>query len=68
MERKLSDLEKLTGRSPNYYSKTPWEQWDKDKALGILDWDGSIQWLLEHNIIQCKNKIAYEFRNDSNNA
>jgi hypothetical protein len=27
-------------RSPNYKQMTPQEQWEEDKRLGILDWDG----------------------------
>lgn len=28
-------------RSPNHDDLSPQEQWDEDKRLGILDWDGN---------------------------
>jgi len=27
-------------RSPNYENLSPQEQWEEDRRLGILDWDG----------------------------
>jgi hypothetical protein len=38
--RKISDLERSKGRSESYHSLTARDQWDEDKRLGILDWDG----------------------------
>jgi len=38
--RKINDKEKAKGRSLNYYQMSPEEQWEEDKKLGILDWDG----------------------------
>ena len=32
--------EKARNRSSNYASLSAQEQWDEDKELGILDWDG----------------------------
>jgi hypothetical protein len=49
-KRKLTELEKKIGRSDNYYQLNPREQWDEDKILGILDWDGTEKWLKQHNI------------------
>ena len=43
MSKKLSKVEKAFGRSPDYHDMTPQEQWNEDKRLGILDWDGSEQ-------------------------
>ncbi len=28
-------------RSPDYDLMSPQDQWDEDKRLGILDWDGN---------------------------
>jgi hypothetical protein len=33
--------EKAKQRSPNYEQLSGQEQWDEDKELGILDWDGT---------------------------
>jgi hypothetical protein len=38
--RKINDLERSKGRSENYWQMSPQDQWDEDKRLGILDWDG----------------------------
>ena len=35
----MSDRAKL--RPSNFKNMTPEEQWEVDKALGILDWDGT---------------------------
>lgn len=35
----MSDAAK--GRSSNYEDLTPQEQWEEDKELDILDWDGN---------------------------
>jgi hypothetical protein len=39
-EPALTDAEKAKGRSPGYHGMSNQEQWDEDKRLGILDWDG----------------------------
>lgn len=39
--RKINAKEKSKGRSQNYYQQSAQEQWDEDKRLGILDWDGN---------------------------
>jgi len=39
--RKLSEKERQKGRSENYWQMSPREQWDEDKLLGLLDWDGN---------------------------
>lgn len=36
----LTPAEEAKGRTPDYHSLSPREQWDQDKSLGILDWDG----------------------------
>ena len=37
----LSPMARVACRRPkNYSNLTPEEQWDVDKSLGILDWDG----------------------------
>lgn len=38
--RKISQIERDKGRSEDYWQTSPQEQWDEDKRLGILDWDG----------------------------
>ena len=40
VKRKINEKERAKGRSENYYSLSPDAQWDEDKRLGILDWDG----------------------------
>lgn len=37
----LTAVEVAKGRTPNYHSLSPREQWAQDKRLGILDWDGN---------------------------
>ena len=44
--RKINDLERRAGRSEDFYQLSAEEQWEQDKALGILDWDGTEEWLL----------------------
>jgi hypothetical protein len=39
--RKLNDKEEAKGRSPDYWQSSARDQWDEDKRLGILDWDGN---------------------------
>ena len=39
-EQELTPAEKAKGRSANYHHMSAQEQWDEDKRLGILDWDG----------------------------
>lgn len=46
--RDLTPLEIRVGRSSIYPIMTPQEQWDEDKRIGILDWDGSEEWLDRH--------------------
>lgn len=67
--RKLSMLELAVGRSSNYYSKSPEGQWEEDKELGILDWDGSVEWLTAHgklkfdsrgNILKANEEVPKE--------
>lgn len=36
----LTPAEKAKGRSDGYHDMSPRDQWDEDKRLGILDWDG----------------------------
>ena len=36
----LTPAEEAKGRTPDYHSLSPREQWAQDKRLGILDWDG----------------------------
>ncbi len=47
-KRKLNELEIRVGRTPNYWQMSPSNQWEEDKARGILDWDGTEKWLDEH--------------------
>lgn len=44
-ERKLNELEKRAGRHPDYWQLSSWRQWKTDKLAGILDWDGTEEWL-----------------------
>lgn len=39
--RRLNEKEIAKGRSSTYYQMSGQEQWDEDKRLGILDWDGN---------------------------
>ena len=39
--RKITEKERLKGRSEDYNSQSAEDQWVEDKRLGILDWDGS---------------------------
>ena len=39
--RELDEKEKTKGRSTDYWDMNPRDQWDEDKRLGILDWDGN---------------------------
>ena len=48
MSRKLNELEIRAGRSEIYWDKSPERQWEEDKDLGILDWDGTEEWLDNH--------------------
>lgn len=36
----LTPAEEAKGRTPDYHSLSPRDQWAQDKRLGILDWDG----------------------------
>lgn len=38
--RAITPLERLKGRSENYWQKDAQQQWDEDKRLNLLDWDG----------------------------
>ena len=38
--KKITDLERSKGRSEDYYQLSAEEQWEQDKHLGLLDWDG----------------------------
>ena len=44
-KRELNELEQRVGRSESYYKLSAREQWDEDKRKGILDWDGTKEWL-----------------------
>lgn len=37
-QKKMSEMAQK--RSPDYGHLTPEQQWEEDKRLGILDWDG----------------------------
>jgi hypothetical protein len=39
-EERNSDWKQATKRPANYEKLSPREQWEIDKELGILDWDG----------------------------
>lgn len=45
---KLTDLERRAGRCENYWKLCPQRQWEEDKYSGILDWDGTEEWLDKH--------------------
>ena len=47
-KRKLNLLEIRVGRSEEYWEKHPEVQWNEDAGLGILDWDGTEEWLDKH--------------------
>lgn len=38
-QREMAEAAKK--RSPNYFDMSAEEQWEEDKRLGILDWDGT---------------------------
>lgn len=38
--RVITELERHKGRSEDYYYLSAQDQWDQDKSLGLLDWDG----------------------------
>jgi len=38
--KKLSKAEKSKGRTTGYWGMSAEDQWNEDKSLGILDWDG----------------------------
>ena len=46
-------FEKSFERPSNFFQLTSEEQWDIDKALGILDWDGEN--LFDHEIERYRN-------------
>ena len=35
------EAQRARGRHPDYDRISPQEQWEDDKRLGLLDWDGS---------------------------
>lgn len=39
--RELDEKERAKGRSEGYWDMDARAQWDEDKRLGILDWDGN---------------------------
>ena len=43
-----SRLERRVGRSKGYYKMSAEDQWAEDKRKGILDWDGTEEWLDRH--------------------
>jgi hypothetical protein len=47
-KRKLSELEIRVGRREDYYELSAERQWELDKWAGILDWDGTEEWLDRH--------------------
>lgn len=47
-ERELQLLEIRVGRSESFYKMSARDQWAEDKRLGILDWDGTEEWLDSH--------------------
>ena len=49
-ERELQSLEIRVGRSESYYKMSARDQWAEDKAKGILDWDGTEEWLVRHGM------------------
>jgi hypothetical protein len=44
-KRELSEIERRAGRDPNYWQMSPERQWEDDDMGGILDWDGTEEWL-----------------------
>ncbi len=46
--RRRSKLEIRAGRSEHYWGKSPERQWEEDDEKGILDWDGTEEWLKKH--------------------
>jgi hypothetical protein len=47
MNKKPTEIERLLGRSNDYYSLSAQDQWEQDKTNGILDWDGSDEHAME---------------------
>jgi len=49
-KRKLNELERRVGRSEEYWSKSARDQWEEDDIKGILDWDGTEEWIDNHDL------------------
>lgn len=47
-KKEQSRLEIRVGRSKGYYKMSAEAQWAQDKRLGIIDWDGTEEWLDSH--------------------
>jgi hypothetical protein len=47
-DKEQSRLEIRVGRSKGYYKMSASDQWAEDKSKGILDWDGTEEWLDSH--------------------
>jgi len=39
--RRINEKEREKGRSADYWQMDVHDQWEEDKRLGILDWDGN---------------------------
>ncbi len=49
-DKEQSRLEARVGRSKGYYKMSASDQWAEDKRKGILDWDGTEEWLDSHGM------------------
>lgn len=47
-DKEQTRLEKRVGRTKSYYKMSAVDQWAEDKRKGILDWDGTEEWLDSH--------------------
>jgi hypothetical protein len=47
-DKEQTRLEKRVGRTKAYYKMSASDQWAEDKRKGILDWDGTEEWLDGH--------------------
>lgn len=49
-KKKQRELRIRVGRNESYYKMSAEDQWTEDKRKGILDWDGTEEWLDEHGM------------------
>lgn len=60
-----SDFELAMTRPDNYFKLPPQEQWDIDKRLGILDWDGNCSHRRDSVCKPCEKRWDAKWRKSS---